>query len=295
MTKSNKFRLTIIILLIAGILFLVIYSVYPRDGEFSAKRAYNDVKYQMELGPRTMGSKAHEEAAQWIISILQRSGWLVETQESNVSGQSVKNIIAKRGSGAPWVILGSHYDSRLLADKDPDPAKRTQAVPGADDGASTVAILLELARVIPVKLDKQIWLVFFDNEDNGDISGAGWSIGAEYFVSQLQGKPDSVVILDMLGDQNLQIFMERNSSREINTEIWNTAKELGYSQFIPSYKYSIIDDHLPFLDAGIRAVDIIDIDYPYWHTTQDTLDKISSESLQVVGDTMLRWLEQYPK
>ena len=84
----------------------------------------------------------------------------------------------------------------------------------------------------------------------------------------------------MVGDKDLNIYMEGNSNPDLNTEIWSVAKELGYSQFIPTYKYDLIDDHIPFIQAGIRAVDVIDFDYPYWHTTNDTLDKVSAESLQ---------------
>ncbi len=298
MNKYLKLSIPVIITVLVGATIYWLLTSNQASKRFDAQRAYDDVKYQLDLGPRTMGSTAHEQAAEWIISSLERANWQVEVEEVNgataIGGQSInlKNIIAKRGSGTPWVILGSHYDSRSVADQDPNPAKRTQPVPGADDGASTVAILLELARVIPADLNKQVWLVFFDDEDNGNSSGAGWSIGSTWFVSSLKGKPDSVVILDMLGDKNLCVYMEKNSNQEINNEIWAVAKELGYSQFIPTYKYAIIDDHLPFIQAGIKAANVIDIDYPYWHTTQDTLDKISAESLKIVGDTMLKWLER---
>ncbi len=283
---------TLVVIIIAGVLINRV--IQSRPQEFNQQRAYADVKYQVDLGPRTMGSVAHEWVALWIISNLEASHWQVERQETKVNGQNIQNIIAKRGTGAPWVIIGSHYDSRSVADQDPNPNLRSHPVPGADDGASTVAILLELARVIPRNLDKQVWLVFFDDEDNGASDGSGWSVGANYFVSQLQSKPDSVVILDMLGDKDLKVYMEENSDREINAQIWEAAGQLGYGQFIPMYKHSIIDDHIPFLDAGIRAVDLIDIEYPYWHTTQDTLDKIFADSLKVAGDTVLKWLEEYP-
>jgi glutaminyl-peptide cyclotransferase len=290
------FSIVLIILIIIGV--FVIRPLLLKPAVFDANRAYANVKYQMDLGPRSMGSQAHEQAAQWIISNLQASDWQVDVAEKMDGAQggiSVKNIIGKRGSGSPWVIIGSHYDSRSVADQDPDPARRALPVPGADDGASTVSILLELARVIPSNLDKQVWLVFFDDEDNGKSDGTGWSIGAKYFVDTLQGKPDGVVILDMLGDKNLKVYMEKNSDPAINSEIWAVADGLGFSQFIPTYMHSIIDDHIPFIDAGIRAVDVIDIDYPYWHTTQDTLDKISANSLKIVGDTILKWLKEYPK
>jgi glutaminyl-peptide cyclotransferase len=260
---------------------------------FDGERALTNVKYQLDLGPRTMGSKAHDKVVSWMIDELKAQGWQVETQEAVISGQVIKNIIAKRGDGTPWIILGSHYDSRIFADQDKNPVNRKLPVPGANDGASSTAILMELARVLSVKDNKQIWLVFFDDEDNGTAAGTGWSIGSSFFVSQLKEKPDSVVILDMVGDKDLKIYKEGKSDRELNTEIWNIANGLGYKQFVPSYKYDLIDDHIPFIQAGIKAVDVIDFDYPYWHTTNDTLDKVSAESLKIVGDTILKWLEQY--
>jgi Zn-dependent M28 family amino/carboxypeptidase len=269
--------------------------MYKTSHEFNGQRAYAAVKYQVGLGPRTMGSTAHDQTASWIISELQNMNWQVITQESVISGVSIKNIIGQRGTGTPIIVVGSHYDSRSLADNDPKLENRKLPVLGANDGASSVAILLELARVLPAGLDKQIWLVFFDAEDNGNISGTGWDLGAQYFVSVLNGKPDSVVILDMVGDKDLNIYMERNSNPQINSEIWGIAKDLGFYQFIPSYKYDLIDDHIPFIQAGIRAVDVIDFDYPYWHTANDTIDKISAESLKAVGETILKWLVIYPK
>ena len=291
--KRSKIVLPIVIIFLLAGVIIIFHRKVQTWKKFDSQNAYNNVKYQLELGPRTMGSTAHEKTAEWIIDRLTNLQWQVEIQQTTISGQSVKNIIVKRGSGSPWIILASHYDSRSIAGRDPDPNKRKQPVPGANDGASTVAILLELARVIPSKTDKQIWLVFFDNEDNGNDSGEGWDIGAQYFVSTLKGKPDATVVLDMLGDKIFDIYMEKNSDAQINSEIWGVAKNLVYTQFIPTYKYSMIDDHIPFLNAGIRAVDIIDFDYPYWHTTQDTLDKISAGSLKAVGDTILTWLQTY--
>ncbi len=292
----NGLKIFLPVLLIGGVILAIILiaiSLENKTQVFNGERALEAVKTQVEFGPRTMGSEAHDKAVSWMINELKALGWQVETQEAVVSGQAIKNIIAKRGEGTPWIILGSHYDSRLFADQDKIPANRKLPVLGANDGASSTAILIELARVLPVNDNKQIWLVFFDDEDNGTAAGTGWSIGSTYFVSQLQGRPDSVVILDMVGDKDLKIYKEGNSDDELNTEIWNEAKRLGYKQFIPSYKYDLIDDHIPFVQAGFRAADIIDFDYPYWHTTNDTLDKVSAESLKTVGDTILNWLEQY--
>jgi glutaminyl-peptide cyclotransferase len=209
-------------------------------------------------------------------------------------GQTIQNVIGKRDgvgdSNRSWIIIGAHFDTRIYADEDPDPDKRTQPVPGANDGASGVAVLLELARILPVDLKQDIWLVFFDAEDNGNIPGWDWIMGSRYFVNSLQGKPNAAIIVDMIGDADLNIYLERGSDKELSAEIWSVAADLGYSQFIPFPKYNILDDHVPFLEAGIRAIDIIDFDYPYWHTTEDTLDKVSSESLEAVGETLRVWL-----
>jgi len=287
-----------LIIIAVAVLFYGLYRISPfyhQTKEFDSQRALEDVRYQLDRGARTPGSEAHKEVANWLMIELKNAGWNVETQETVVSGMPITNIIAKRGTGTPWIILASHYDSRIYADRDPNPESRQLAVPGANDGASSTAVLLEIGRVLPARINKEVWLVFFDAEDDANISGLGGELGSGYFVSHLQGKPDSVVLLDMVGDKDLNIHMEKNSNPELNQEIWGAASELGYTQFIPDYKHAIIDDHTPFLQAGIRAADIIDFDYPYWHTTQDTLDKVSADSLKAVGETILHWLEEYPK
>jgi Zn-dependent M28 family amino/carboxypeptidase len=168
-----------------------------------------------------------------------------------------------------------------------------QAGPGANDGASGVAVLLELARIISKDLPLNIWLVFFDGEDNGRVEGWDWILGSTGFVERLMEKPDAVVILDMIGDRDLNLYWEKNSDLELSKQIWSIAKDLGYSsQFIPLRKHRILDDHIPFIEAGISSVDVIDIDYPYWHTTADAPDKLFAESLEAVGKTIHNWLMQ---
>ncbi|MEA2008563.1 MAG: M28 family peptidase, partial [Chloroflexota bacterium] len=154
-----------------------------------------------------------------------------------------------------------------------------------------VAVLLELARALPENTSANVWLVFFDAEDNGRIPGWDWILGSRAFVENMEQRPQAVVIVDMIGDRDLNIHQEQNSTPLLRDEIWSQAKELGYAEyFLPTPKYSMLDDHTPFLEVGIPAVDIIDFDYPYWHTTEDTIDKVSAHSLQVVGDTLLAWL-----
>lgn len=179
----------------------------------------------------------------------------------------------------------------FIADQDPDPNLRSQAVIGANDGASGVAVLLELARTLPDNLPFRLWLVFFDAEDNGGIEGWDWIMGSRAFVTSLQEKPDAAVIIDMIGDANLNIPIEQNSNPALVEEIWQVAKNLGYENiFLNQPGYSMIDDHTPFLEAGIPAIDIIDFDYPYWHTSQDTPDKVSAASLEIIGKTLSAWL-----
>lgn len=260
------------------------------ETNFDQTRAIQDITQQLSLGPRTIGSTAHEQLILWASSELNNAGWEVQLQTFEWADNQLTNIIAARNTGHPWVILGAHYDSRFFADRDADNNRQTLPVPGANDGASGVAVLLEIARALPSDLDKNIWIVLFDGEDNGEIPGWEWILGSRVFAANLDGDPDAVVIVDMIGDADLNIYKEINSDTQLVDQIWGIAEELGYSQFIPEFKYQILDDHIPFAQAGIPAVDIIDFDYPYWHTSQDTVDKISPESLDVVGEVLLAWL-----
>ena len=223
-------------------------------------------------------------------SELEAENWQVERQELRIDGKKVINLIASRGVGT-YILLGAHYDTRILADHDPEPSLRDDPVPGANDGASGVAVLMELARTLPENLPVAIKLVFFDAEDNGGIDDWDWILGSRAFVRELVDKPSAAIIVDMIGDADLEVYYERNSDIVLMEQIWQQARNLGYENiFIPEYKHSMLDDHTPFIEAGIPAVDLIDFDYPYWHTTSDTLDKVSPESLKSIGDTLTAWL-----
>ncbi len=257
---------------------------------FDGQRAYEDVKTQVSFGPRYPGTPGHDQIREWIRKELEAAGWQVEVQETEALGHPVKNIVARRGDTPPQIMIGAHYDSRMVADHDPDPANHLQPVPAANDGGSGVAVLLGLARSLPEDA-VPVWLVFFDAEDNGRIEGWDWILGSREFVKNNPVQPRAVIVVDMIGDADLNIYREKNSNQAITDEIWSTAKNLGYGdKFIDSYKYSMIDDHTPFLEAGLPAADLIDFDYPYWHTTQDTPDKVSAESLKAVGETLLVWV-----
>ena len=294
----NK-RSAVILVSLIGVLVLAVLGVSACSSisqpevvpaSFDGQRAYEDVKTQVAFGERSPGTEGHDQIQAWIQKELQDSGWQVEVQETEALGHPVKNIVAKRGAAPPEIVIGAHYDSRMFADNDPDPANHTKPVPAANDGGSGVAVLLGLARSLP-KGSLPVWLVFFDAEDNGRIEGWDWILGSREFVKNNPIEPRAVVVVDMIGDADLNIYKEQNSNKAITGELWKAAKDLGYEdKFIDTYKYSMIDDHTPFLEAGLPAVDLIDFDYPYWHTLQDTPDKVSAESLKAVGDTLLAWI-----
>jgi len=282
-------------LAILPVLGLILTSCAPAaptpPPSFDGQLAYAHVLAQDALGPRTPGSAAHAQFIGYAQKEFEKQGWDVSLQYTERMGHAITNILATRQERPP-VLLMAHYDSRFYADSDPDPANHSLPVPGANDGASGVAILLELARVLPP--DAPVGLLLVDAEDQGNIEGWDWILGSRAFAEALDYAPEAVILLDMIGDADLNIYKEYNSDPQLTEEIWAAAKRLGYEQFfIPEYKYSMLDDHIPFVEKGIRAVDLIDFDYPYWHTIEDTPDKVSPQSLQIVGEVVLAWLEGF--
>ena len=161
----TQFILFCFILLFFGVIAVWFLQKPKEISTYDAARAYNDVLFQTSLGPRLPGSQAHLDTIEYVVSELTKAGWQVELQQNERLGHPLTNIIARSGMGKQWVILGAHYDSRISADQDPDLNMRHLPVTGANDGASGVAVLLELARSLPQDLDREVWLVFFDLED----------------------------------------------------------------------------------------------------------------------------------
>ncbi len=257
---------------------------------FEGQRAFAHVASQMALGPRVTGTLAIRQLGDQILSLLQATGWATKTQEFAYRDTPVRNVWGTKGSGPIVRIVGAHYDTRRRADQDAEDT--TAGVPGANDGASGVAVLLELARVLEPRVGEQVWLVFFDAEDNGELDNWDWIVGSRAFVSAMEIVPASVVVIDMVGDKNQEIFFDRNSDVALSQRLWSIASSLGYEeQFRAQPKYAMEDDHTPFRERGWSAIDIIDFDYPSWHTRQDTLDKISAASLEHVGRVLQTWLE----
>lgn len=263
------------------------------EARFSGTEAYTWVIQQCDLGYRIPGSEAHQRTGDLIVETLQSLRWNVEEQKFIYQGLTVRNILAWQGSG-PAILLGAHYDTRPRADRE----SSRQPVLGANDGASGVAVLLELARTLDTaRTGHTVYLAFFDAEDSGDLNGWPWIVGSTYMASHWgnRGEPplSAAIIIDMVGDIDLNIYLERNSDPVLSSTLWDTAAELGLDEvFIPEYRYAILDDHIPFAQRDVPAVDVIDFDYPYWHTTHDTPDKVSPDSLFAVGRTLETWLEK---
>ena len=281
-----------IIILFSILLFGCVQS---KPISFDGSNAINYIEKQIEFGPRIPGSDSSNAVKELIKSELESTGWIVENQNFIFDHVNLTNIIAKSSNSPPKIIIGTHYDTRAFSDNETSLSQKKIPVPGANDGASGTAVLLELGKIL-TREDLDIWFVFFDAEDQGNLENWEWSIGAQYFVNQLDSAPEYVIIIDMIGDENLEIYKENNSTISLVDSIWHEAEKLGYeSYFIQDYKFSIIDDHLPFIDKGIPACLIIDLDYPYWHTTEDTLDKVSENSLEIVGNVLISWLSTHAK
>jgi glutaminyl-peptide cyclotransferase len=269
--------------------------------EFDGQTAFGYIEKQIGWGPRIPGTKAHDQMGNWLDSLLrQRADTLVVQSWNHVTAGRdtlrLRNFIARfNPSAQKRILLLAHWDSRPRADS-PLSRDSTKPVLGANDGGSGVALLLGVADVLkraPPAIG--VDLLFVDGEDYGDFSKvpADVLIGSRYYgAHQLPGSPPLYAVLfDLIGDKDLQIYQEGNSlvgAPEVVELVWDTAKDLGYGgYFIASPKHTLIDDHLELQKAGIRAIDVVDFDYPAWHTVYDTIDKVSAASLQVVGDVAM--------
>lgn len=258
------------------------------------------VHQQMELGPRTPGSEAHAQFISQTVRFLEEAGWTVSSEAERYRGKTVQNIIAERGmdnAEGSWIVIGAHFDSRIIADQEKTGAAQ-QPVPAANDGGSGVAVLMGLAKTLPVMENKRVTLAFFDAEDQGKLMGwPDWCLGSKALAEKygaLERKPDAVIVADMIGDADLNIYREKNSDKALTDRLFSIASELGYGkQFINEERYSMNDDHVPFIEQGIPAADLIDFDYPWWHTLGDTADKLSEDSLQAVYRVLYKYLMEF--
>ena len=289
------------------VLFMFLFSCQnARNVEFDGEKAMAYLIQQCNIGYRYPGSTGHKVAKNYYIDFLQP---LVDTLILQEFKQEVKrdstvlpltNIIAgfQIDKGNP-LLVGAHWDTRPRAEFDRNPTLRDKPIIGANDGASGIAILMHLAEILKEReLDRAIYLVFFDGEDWGYHDTTEYfCLGSKYFVKNLPVKNISeAIIVDMVGDKELELLIERNSYRSnkrLVKAIWDIAEKRGYSAFKNKLGAEIFDDHVPLIEtAGIPSINLIDFAYPnkyinYWHTHQDTPDKCSAESLQQVGQVVL--------
>lgn len=293
-------------------LLVAVVACSPRaraEQEFAGAQAMSYVENQMAFGPRVPNSEGHRRTGDWILERLRMTAdsvWEQPFLHVTEDGDTLRlrNLCGKfRPEQAERVLYVAHWDTRPRADRSANLGAQRLPVPGANDGASGVAVLLAIADALALLPPVYgVDLLFVDGEDYGDFGVADdVLLGSRYYAKHLEPEvpnPLFAVVWDMVGDSDLTIYQEYNSLRgapEVVQRVWAQAEELGYERIFRQERGRMItDDHVPLLDVGIRAIDVIDLDYGpnngYWHTLEDTVDKLSVESLQVVGDVALALL-----
>ena len=274
----------------AGLPVASLDSVPPLSGE----RAMEHVRAQVALGPRPPGSEALEKCRQYIVRHLREWGYQVEDDAFEATTpygpKKMHNLIARKGKGDRGVIaLASHYDTKYM--------EGIRFV-GANDGGSSTALLLELAQVLANRQDGlDYWFVFLDGEEafvewsTFDSTYGSRHLAQRWKEEGVAPKIRAFILLDMIGDRQLDLLKEGHSTPWLRELVWSTAKELGLDPVLSKAEFEVGDDHVPFLEAGIHAVDLIDLNFgpgnSYHHTAEDTLDKVSAESMEKVGKLVL--------
>jgi Peptidase family M28 len=262
----------------------------PVPAAFDGAKAWGHLKQQAALGPRPSGTPAIVATRKYIADQLKAMG--IASREQTFIGMtplgevSMANVIATiPGKRPDRIALASHFDTKLFRDF---------PFVGANDGASSTAVLLELARVLKAQPHEYtIELLFFDGEEARmpEWRGLDNTYGSRHYVEDavksgsIKGLK-ALVLLDMIGDKNLTIRRDSNSTPWLVDIVWSTAARVGHAAFFPNELTTIEDDHIPFVRAGVPVVDIIDLENPTWHTAQDNLDNVSQKSLQIVGDVV---------
>jgi glutaminyl-peptide cyclotransferase len=267
-------------------------------GGFDGARAYKHVEQLVAIGPHSAGSEAIHRAQDYIIGQLKSFGCPVEEENFHapstpVGDVAMKNILVKIPSANPNIILyGSHYDT-----------KRIPNFVGADDAGSSTGVLLELARLLCARKNAEtVWLAFFDGEEafnfnwvNPDNTYGSRELAASLALSGDLRRVKAMILVDMVGPTSPVFKRESNSTPWLTDILWSTAARLGYGKVFISELANVSDDHFSFLNRDIAAADIIDLDVPYWHTTQDTLDKVDPRTLAITGHVLIESLPELEK
>jgi Zn-dependent M28 family amino/carboxypeptidase len=272
----------------------------PQPAAFDSSRAWEHLRRQVGFGPRPSGSEALAQTRQYIVEQLKAAG--IDTREQPFTAKTPAGEIAMRniigtvpGRRRDRILLASHYDTKRAPFR----------FVGANDGASSTAALLEIGRVLKTRRNEfTIELLFLDGEEavNWDwgTTGVDNTYGSRHYVEDARrtgtlASARALVLLDMIGERDVMVRREAQSTRWLVDIIWNTARQLGHARTFSTETMAVDDDHVAFLRAGVPAADVIDLDFPQWHTAQDDLDRVSAGSLQVVGDVVLASLAPIQK
>lgn len=260
-----------------------------KDSPFNEQRVDRDLKTIVGFGPRPAGSETIAKTRAYIVSELEKAGLKPQLDEFDArtprGNKRMVNIRATRpGTKSSVIAVTGHYDTKLF--------DNIRFV-GASDGGSSAAWLLEFARATrDLKLENTLELIFFDGEeavvewtDDDSVYGSRYDVDRRGRNGNLRDLK-AMILVDMIGDKNLNIRRESQSTRWLKDIIWGTAQSMGFTREFPNDEIDVSDDHVPYLRAGVPAVDLIDFDYPAWHTDADTLDKVSARSLKIVGDVV---------
>jgi glutaminyl-peptide cyclotransferase len=271
------------------------------------------VERQVALGPRVPGSAAHDRLADELAARLDGAGAAVHVQSFEVRfhGRTVpcRNVVGVFRCGAPavpMILLGTHYDTRPIADREPDPALRGVPIPGANDGGSGTAVFLHLLDWLHGTaggLGRDVTVAFVDAEDLGDIDGNPFSLGAEVLAADppvIVGRPDEVIVLDMVGGRDAVLdidahLMHHAPSRALAAGLFRLGASLDLAPFVrekPERVKYIVSDQWPFLRRGVPACLLIDLDYPEWHTQADLPAAMSGDSLAAIEAALKPWLSR---
>jgi glutaminyl-peptide cyclotransferase len=281
---------------LAGLLLaLTAFPSAQASTTFDSNKAWEHLRQQVAIGPRPSGTPGNLKNRDYIKAQMAALGIKVAEQPFDgatpLGPVKMVNLIATiPGKSPDRIVLASHFDTKLFRDI---------RFVGASDGASSTAALIELARVLKARKDLPFTyeLLFLDGEEAViEWQGNDNTYGSRHYVDAARKSGSlkslrALILLDMIGDRSLTIRRESNSTRWLTDIVWATAKKLGHKQFMDE-ETTVEDDHIPFLKAGVASLDIIDLDYPQWHTAQDTIDAVAARSLQVVGDVVVASLPQ---
>jgi len=258
--------------------------------QFDSNRAWEHLRQLVSIGPRPAGSPAIGQARAYIEAELKASGVAFTEQawddQTPAGPIHMVNVIATiPGASATRLVIAGHYDTKRF---------RQFRFVGANDGGSSAAFVVELARVLKARRNPlTIELLFLDGEEAVDEwQGTDHTYGSRHYVAEARrsgtlASLKALILVDMIADRDLRIRRDLNSTRWLSDIVWDAAKRVNQTGVFVSESTEIEDDHLPFVQAGVPSVDIIDLEYPAWHTAQDTLDAVSARSMQVVGDVLL--------